>query len=484
MGIILRQSFQNSVSTYGGFVLGGINTLFLYTHFLEKDYYALVIFLLSTANLLVPFIAVSTQNIIIKFFYSYKTKAERDSFLTFVSLLPLIIALPIGFLGAIFYEKISLYLSLKNPLIREYVFIIYLLSVAVSYFELFYAWGKVHFKSVLGNFLKEVFPRISATVLLIVLVLGVIYERTFIYLLCVSYLIRTVFMLWYALKIYKPQWQFALPRNIKNVVNYAFYVSAATLSGSFLLDIDKFMIPQKQALMQLAYYTVAVYIGSAISIPQRAVNQIIYPIVSKAISEGNKRRLKILHQKSAVDLLLLSGGIFICIISNLEDIYSFTGEGYRCATNVVLLISISKMLDAITGVSGAVITNSKYYKMLLPYSILMSLSVVVGNYFFIDLWGIQGAAFSTFLAIFIFNSIKILYVYGKFAIHPFSAKLIKTIFIIAFLYGVFTHLKLGFAPIVNIIIKTTITIIGYGSILYCMNISQRINKMIRTRLGL
>ena len=44
MGIIINQSFKNMVTTYFGFGIGAINTLFLFTYFLEKEYYGLVSF--------------------------------------------------------------------------------------------------------------------------------------------------------------------------------------------------------------------------------------------------------------------------------------------------------------------------------------------------------------------------------------------------------------------------------------------------------
>lgn len=286
-------------------------------------------------------------------------------------------------------------------------------------------------------------------------------------------------MVFYALKIYKPSWQFTFPKNTKKILKYAFYLSLASFSGSFLLELDKFMIPQKQELMQVAYYAVAVYIASVIEVPQRAMNQILYPLVSKAICEKNKRMLKVLHKKTAIHILLFAGGIFIFIMANVKDIYSFTGKGYDFATNVVFLIGFSKIFHAISGVSGAMITNSKYYKMLLPYSVLMALFVIVGNYFLIDLWGIFGAAVSTFLTILIFNIVKILYVYKKFKVQPFSKKLFKITFIVLVFYMLFSQLKFPFSPLVNISLKTLFIILNYGFVVYFMKISREFNKIVK-----
>ncbi|MDO9260620.1 MAG: lipopolysaccharide biosynthesis protein, partial [Flavobacteriaceae bacterium] len=54
MGIVINQSFKNTLILFLGFGIGGVNVLFLFTHFLDKDYYGLITFLLSAANIVLP----------------------------------------------------------------------------------------------------------------------------------------------------------------------------------------------------------------------------------------------------------------------------------------------------------------------------------------------------------------------------------------------------------------------------------------------
>ena len=124
MGIVLKQSFKNTVYIYLGFIVGGINTLFLYTRFLEDTYYGLVTFLLAAANIITPLIALGINHTIIKFFSSYFTKVEQDKFLSSILFLPLFIAIPSGYIGVLFYEEVSNYLSEENPIIKDYTYVI------------------------------------------------------------------------------------------------------------------------------------------------------------------------------------------------------------------------------------------------------------------------------------------------------------------------------------------------------------------------
>ena len=73
MGIVINQSIKNTIITYLGFAIGAVNVLFLFTNFLSDDYFGLITFILSTANILMPLMAFGVHNTIVKFYSSYKT---------------------------------------------------------------------------------------------------------------------------------------------------------------------------------------------------------------------------------------------------------------------------------------------------------------------------------------------------------------------------------------------------------------------------
>ena len=160
MGIVLNQSFKNTVTTYFGFGLGAINTLFLYTNFLSDQYYGLVAFLLSAANIMTPFMAFGVHNAIVKFYSTFKTKNSINSFLTLMLFLPLFFIIPAAFIGYFAYDTIVLWLSNENKIVENYVWYIFILAVSMAYFEILFAWTKVHMQTVFGNLMKEVFHRV------------------------------------------------------------------------------------------------------------------------------------------------------------------------------------------------------------------------------------------------------------------------------------------------------------------------------------
>jgi len=478
MGIVFKQSLKNTITIYSAFVFGGINALFLYTSFLNDTYYGLVVFLLSTSNLLMPFTAFGVQYTILKFYSAYTSKVEKDRFLSTVILAPLFIAIPMGFVGSLFYESISNYLSLKNPIVKNYTFVIYLVAIATAYFEVFYAWAKVQMQSVYGNILKELFPRISAMFFLFLVFLEVISASGFIYYLTAAYFLRTFLMLLYALRLYTPKFSIGIPNNFKEILRYSGYIILAGAAGSILIDIDKFMIPQKEAIAYAAYYAVAVYIGSVVETPGRAMSQIVQPLIAKALNENQLDEVQSLYKKSAINLLVISGLVFLLINLNINQMYLLLPEKYSGGVWVVLFISLAKLYQMFLGANGAIISNSKYYRILLPYGISMAVSVYFLNDYLIDLMSIEGAALSTFIVVYTFNTFKLAYVKNKFNMTPFTNKTGVLVLILILSYFSFCFWDFNFHPILNILFKSILIVAVYFFSVWKLKISDEIISIV------
>ncbi|KGL64127.1 lipopolysaccharide biosynthesis protein [Polaribacter sp. Hel1_85] len=491
MGIILKQSFKNTLFIYLGFAFGGINTLFLYTRFLEDEYYGLVTFLLSTSNLLMPLIALGIHHTIVKYFSSYFTKLEQDRFLSSVLFLPLLVAIPIAYFGNLFYNEIGDYLSIENPIIKDYTFVIYLVAVACAYFEIFYAWAKVQFQSVFGNILKELWNRVVVMILLFAVYFELITKAEFIYYLTGAYFLRMFVMMFYAFKLYMPKFTFSKPDNFKEVLHFSGYIILAGSAGAIILDIDKFMIPGKESLVKAAYYSVAVFIGSFIEAPSRAMLNILQPLTSKTLNEENHKEVASLYKKSSINLLLISGLFFVLINANVGQLFKLLPVEYAGGALVVLMISSLKLYNGFLGNNGAIINNSKFYRITLPISVTMALSVYFLNklfYYELDM-GTDGLALATLLVIFSANTFKLFFVKSKFSMTPFTNKSLMMILIIAVLYLGFNFWdfpinniyiwKFPIHPIINIALKSILILVVYIFLVLKLNISNEFDNLLK-----
>ena len=481
MGIVFKQTSWNIVTITVAILIGGINTLYFYPEFLREQYYGLVVFLLATSNLLQPLMSFGAQHTIIKFFSSFKNVKEKDEFLSSIIFLPLFFILPVCFLVVQFHDLIAEFLSVKNPIIKSYVWVIFLVSFATSYFEVFYAWSRVQFKSIFGNILKEIYPRIAVFILLFLVSIDILTKENFVWWLTGLYYIRLIIMIIYSLFLYTPKFSVKIPNNFKEILSYSIYILLAGSAASFLIDIDKYMIPQKQAISQTAYYAVAVFIATVVEIPGRAMFQIINPLVAKALNEENFVELKNLYKQSSENLLIVCGLFFLLINLNIDSFYMFlNNQEYSDASLVVLIISSAKLIQMSFGCGPAILATSKFYKITLPFSIAMAVSVYFFNDYLIDLYGINGAAISTFIVLLIFTVLKIIYIRYKVKLQPFNFNSIKIFTSILLIYFFNSYINLELSPLIEIIIRSIIILITYVLVIYFFGVSKKMKDLLNT----
>ena len=478
MGIVLNQAFKNTITTYVGFGLGAINALFLYTNFMSETYYGLIAFILSTANIMMPLMAFGAHNTLVKYYSSYKTRNNVNSFLTLIIFLPLLLTIPIGLVGYFAFDTIADFLSQKNIIIRDYVWLIYITAIAFAYFEVFYSWTKVQMKSVFGNFMKEVFHRAAVMLLLFALYLEWLTIEQFIYAVVGVYVLRMFIMKLYAYYIRRPILRFNTIPKLKEVLKYSALIIIAGSVGGIILEIDKFMIGEMLTINNVAYYGVAIYIASVIGVPSRSMHQITNPITAKFLNDNNIDELEELYKKSSLNLFIVSGFIFLLIVLNINQLYALIKPEYSIALYVVFFVSIAKLSDSILGNNNAILFNSKYYKIVLLFGVLLAALIVVLNLFLIPKYGIDGAAFATFISVLIYNILKLGFVYTKYKIIPFTANTLKTLLLIVFMSGIFYFWELTFHPLLNIAIKSSIITTIYVFVIYKMNFSEEITNLI------
>lgn len=483
MGIVLKQSFQNLITTYVGFGLGAINTLYLYVNFMSDTYYGLVSFILSTAFILVPFMAFGVNNTLVKFYTSFKNEAQ-DNFLLWMLLFPLVIIIPLTLLTFVAYTSIADFLSSKNEIVSGYVWYIFIIAAASAYFEVFFSWAKVQLKSTLGNFLKEVFHRVGVMILLIFLALEVISIHVFIKSLVLVYVLRMLFMVFYALRLRSPKLSsFDVLKNFTPILKYATLIIIAGSVATLLLDLDKFMIGKYVLIEQVAYYSVAIYIATVIGVPARSMSQITYPMVAKMLNERRQLEMKDLYQKSSLTLLVISGLLFLLIVCNIKSLYLLIDSAYAVGLYVVLIISASKLLDNCLGVNNAIVFYSDYYRIVLVIGIIAVFAAVILNLVFIPLYGINGAAVATFIATVGYSIAKLIVVFQKFRMQPFTRSSAIAFGVIVVFFAVFYFWDFGWHPIIAIAGKSLLMVLVYVWVVFKLNISPDVTASIKKVLA-
>lgn len=478
MGIVLNQSLKNTVITYLGFGIGAINTLYLYPVFLGATYYAVTNYILSAANVIMPLFAIGMQNTLVKFYSQCKTEEERGRFLSFTVLFPFLLCIPIGIVGLFFFDDLVYFVSKKNPVVQTFIWLIPFTGLCMAYFEIFYAWARVHMHSVFGNFIKEVGLRLFSLFAIVGVYFNWISIVDFVYVTSGIYFLALIVTMLYAFKIKRPNFQFYIPANVKDILEYTFYIILSGSVANLLLDGDKLMLNQYLVIENIAYYSVATYIALVISVPSRAMHQIVYPITAKLMHENKYEELNALYKKTSINLQIVGGFVMLCIFVNISQLYEIVPKEYSGGIIVVFMIGLSKYFDLILGNNNAIIFNSKYYRTVLFLGLFLVLITIVLNRIFIPLYGIMGCAFATLLSITLYSLAKLLFVVKRMHLYPFTKETVTSLVVTAVLFLAFYFWEFPLYPLIGIALKSIILTVVYLYVNYKLVISKEINDII------
>ncbi len=472
MGVVFKQSLNNTIVTYLGFGVGAVNVLFLYTNFMSDEYYGLVNVVLSAAMVLMPILAFGVPNTLIKFYSSFTDDRTTDGFLTLMLFLPLVLIVPVAGITYLAHETIGNFLSKENPIVKDYIWPIFWIGIAMAYFEVFYAWARVRMRSVFGNFMKEVISRVGVTLLLFSLYFDLISIEAFIPIAVGIYLLRTLIMAIYAFSVRMPRLVFDFPKNTRNILVYSALIILGGSAAIVLLEIDKVMINQFIEIENVAYYSVAGFIAMVIAVPSRSMHQITYPLTAELLNNKDKPALKELYQRSSLTLYIVSGLLFILILLNLNDLYEMLPEPYRNGFVIFVWLGLAKVYDALLGNNNSILYNSDYYRAILFMGVLLAVLTILLNLWLIPEYGLNGAAIASFSAFFIYNTLKLIYVKSKFGIHPFTNETLKISALLIGIGLIFYFLDFPFHPITNIVLKGVLISVLYIGVIYRFKISK------------
>ena len=394
-------------------------------------------------------------------------------------IIPLVIVILFAPIFYAYYDQIRQFLFQNDQSLSQYAYVILFVAVSTSFFEVFYSWLRVKLKSVFGNFLKELYPRLLISFLLISYSYGVLDFENFVLFLIYGYYLRLLIIIIYSFYINKPRISLSFKSDFKEVFKYCLLIFLSGAASSIILDIDKSMLSSILTVENVAYYSVAVFIAAVIEIPGRAMFQILSPVVADAINKNHFKKLEGLLKKSSTNLVLVASLFFLLINLNLDDFYEMLNQdGYSIGIPIVIIVSFGKLYSMSIGCINNIISNSKYYYYTFWFSLFSSVLAVVLNIYLITDYGIVGAAYATLIVIIIMNSLKLYLIKVKFNIHPYSKDTAKIIVLSIIGFIIFSNLKLDFQPVLNIIIKSSLILILYTLSAYIFRLSDDVNIFI------
>lgn len=438
----------------------------------------------DTAMLMVPFVQIGISQLTIKYFPEYKDTKYYSEFVSIIFILFSISSILFAVLFFAFKPDIANYFSANSSLVNDYLFYILGLAILLALHQVLVSFAQSLHNIVLPNFLKEVLLRALTLVGIILFAVRWISFEHFIFFLIGAYFLSFLILSFYLIK--NKIFQFTLTfqyikwNSIRKMLSYSIFTFLGASGILIIGKVDSLMVTGMIGLEATAIYTTAFYIAVIIELPKRAVAQIGLPIISKAFKSGNYEEIKTIYSKSSINNLLIGSILMIGIWVNLDSIYSLipNSDIYILGKWVVLIIGAGKLLDMIAGLNGEIIVMSKHYRVNVYLVVLLTVFTISANYILIPLYGLEGAAIGSTLALLFFNLSKFIFLYWKEGIQPFSYQTIKMLSIATLTLLVGLNAPVLDSTLIDILYRSVLVSVLFGGLVIWLKPSEDVDKIV------
>ena len=491
MGIIIRQAAYSSVFSYVGVLIGFLNITILMNRWLTPDELGLREVLLNIAMILSQLGSLGAISSMVKFYPFFRVDNKTDKGL-------LGIGFVITLIGFLFFSGLLMILKPylltnyadESAYLTDFFWLLFPLSFLLLNNQVLEGYIRAKSQISVPTFIKEVLHRLIVLLLLVIYRFEVIDFTAFMLLFVCSYAVNSVLYFFYLLlnnELDLSVDRFFFRKRFRKVfLNYGFFSILSGFSNLLIAKVDIIMIGFAIGFSASAIYANAVYLTVLIFIPGIAISKIASPIIAKSLKENDFEEIDMIYKKSSTNQFLIGGVIFLLLWINIDAFFEFQRPVYKEGKYVLCVLGLSRVLTMFFGVSGPILSLSKYYRLDTITSISLAILTVLTNYIMIPVYGIEGAAYATMFSLTAFYSVRFVLIKKHLNIQPFSKQTI--ILVVVFITA---YLAVSLVPfLINIyvdsIVRSILILLIISFLVIKLNVSEdvsRLFQLVRNRIS-
>lgn len=473
MSQVRKQSIISTFFVYGGFFIGFIST-YLFTRqgsvFTPTEYGLTTIFI-AVGNLMFAFASLGMVSVVYKFYpyYNDNLPKKKNDLLTWTLVVSIVGFCCVILAGIVFKNLVIRKFGGNSPEFITYYFWVFPFGFSLLIFSIFevFAWNIR--KSVFTTFLRELFFRFLTLLLIFLLSFKLIPSfDVFIKLYAFSYGVVALVLLVYL--VWKKEFQITFTvsrvskKFYKKMVSMASLIYVGSTIYTIAAFIDFIIIMSLRGTDAVGIFSLGFVVSGLVQAPQRGAVAASIPVLSKAWKDKDYEKINLIYQRSGINLLIASLGIFLLVWLNYVDaVHTFKLKpAYLQSQWIFFFLGLARVVDLGTGVNSQIIGTSTFWRFeFISGMILLSLAVPL-NYYLVKHYGIIGAGYSTLISLSVYNTIRIAFLKRKFNMHPFSMKTLYAIIFAVLSYSICYYAFDSLHGLFAMVIRTIIFIGLYG----------------------
>lgn len=488
MGIIAKQSSWNLIFIISGFAIGGITRIFLLPRFFSDNELGQLDILLTHGLLLSVIFNMGTMQTVIKFFEKFKQKGREGVLISTAIVVPLSLAILFSLFLALFPDVYAGTVNSESQeFIIQFVPVLIIILITQLLFQVFVGISTAYMRTMLPTFFAEVYMRSLVMLGIFLYYFKVLDYQTFLWYYGGIYFLQLLTIYVSLRGTYDFKLERMFPEERKEFFSYSLFALLDNGAARFISLLDVLMIGKFLEARFAAYYSIGVFVSTVIKIPLRAMNPITMSLIAKSWTNNDRAHIQELYTKSSLSQTVLAGLILVLIWAGREEFQLLLPHEYRTITWVLLWLSLGNFINSAFGVNGSILLTSPKYRMNFYLNLFLLILTVGFNVLFIPEYGINGAAFATFLSLTIFNISKYIYIWSAWGLQPLTNKHLPALMVVA---AAFTGAHFWPDMGLHFILEASIKMATLGGVaiglFYFMNVSEDLNsqtKKILRRLG-
>ena len=489
MGLIARQSFKAATVTYLGAELGLINAIYIYPKMLSVGQLGEIQYIFNTASFVGPLLLLGLGTVLVKYFSNFsQNESKKQLFyglvfgITFFNVLSFLVVV------LLFQNEVLQFFTTNYGLSLATIYAAILVSAIHPFITLSIAFssnhGRIAMPSLMQNLIKVILP------VLVVFYYYDFYSFTILISLLIVYytcLCGLHFLYIRKLDSFKPSFSLSEIRKdlpVKEIFSFAMFSLLASFGAILMNQIDIQMITLLLGTYDTGLYSWSFFIANSLAIPLGLLASISVPLISKFWKANDIEELNKIYGQSSRSLIVISVGLFTCIVVGLDDLFGIMPKGneFILAKWTVIMLCLAKIIDMAAGLNSQILAMSKSYRYLLLFLGASAISNVGLNALLIPNYGIEGSAVATVFSIFIYNMLKYSFLSRKFNLRPVVFKSLVVVPIATVLYviaGFIPHFSSGF---LNIIVFSGSVFVIYYLTAYRLKLAPELNDFVNKQL--
>lgn len=444
---IRRQSIISSLVIYFGFAIGFVNVYFFTKNgTFTTDQYGLYNIFIAAGAFLSSLGSLAAPSYVYKFFpyYQDNLSPNNNDQITWALVIGMFGCILIGISGWLFKGFVIQKFGSNSALFIQYYSWLFPFVFGMILYGILEAYGWVLHKSILTTFIREVEWRALITIIVVLFSFQIIKDfNTFVIFYSATYLVLFLTLLLYLLYTGKLHITFSISvitkKFFRKIVAFCSFIFGASIISCLSQVFDTIVIASvlPNGLGKAAVFSIAQLMASIIQAPQRSVIAAITPHLSIAWRSKQVQKIQTIYQRSSINLLIVSCLLFVLIALNFKDaVIAFNiNRDYLLGFLPFIFLGFTKLVDLGTGVNAQIIGTSNFWRFELYSSCILLVCMLPLSYILVKQFDILGPPIAQLISIIIYNLIRIVFLWKKFRLFPFTP---KTINMLNLSLGVFT----------------------------------------------